>query len=277
MRTALLPRSSNGCRRQTVDANHRSRQLQGFFFPMAQPIVIVGGFLSFPAVYRGMRQTLTEVSDEPVWVVQAFVHDWILAVAPAGWQRLLDGLQRTVRRALRDSSTGKVTLVGHSAGGIVARLYLSPEPFQGVAYCGLKHVDRVITLGSPHHSQRGTNTRQWVDDEYPGACFAPQVGYASVAGKAVRGAPHGSFRERLAYLFYERLCGEGNTWGDGLVPVESALLRGSRQIVLEGASHFTGFGGPWYGARGVVPRWWPACLQDPAAAASDVEPENAHN
>jgi len=33
-------------------------------------------------------------------------------------------------------------------------------------------------------------------------------------------------------------------------------LRGSRQIVLEGVSHFTGFGGPWYGDAEVIPQWW---------------------
>lgn len=224
-----------------------------------QPIVIMGGFLSTPAAYRGMQESLAELAGQPVWVVQAFVHDWILAVAPAGWKRLLDGLQRTVDQALAVSGAGRVTLVGHSAGGGVSRLYLAPEPFLGVAYCGLEHVDRLITLGSPHHSQRGTEMRQWVDDAYPGAYFAPQVGYTSVAGRAVRGKRHGSFGERCAYLFYRRLCGDGDAWGDGLVPEGSALLRGSRQVALDGVSHFSGFGGPWYGEREIVPLWWNAC------------------
>jgi pimeloyl-ACP methyl ester carboxylesterase len=206
-----------------------------------------------------MHQLLAEVAGQPVWVVEAFVHDWILAVAPVGWKHLLDKLQCTVRQALGGSSTGKVTLVGHSSGGVVGRLYLSPEPFLGVAYCGLEHVDHLITLGSPHYSRRGTNMRQWVDEAYPGAYFAPQVGYTSVAGKAIRGKGYGSLPERCAYLFYKRLGGDGNAWGDGLVPVGSALLRGSRQIVLDGVSHFAGFGGPWYGAEEVIPSWWDGC------------------
>ncbi len=231
---------------------------------MIQPIVLLGGFLSFPAVYRGMRRTLTRIADQPVWVVEAYCHDWVLAVAPVGWKRLLDRLQRTVRRALRGSSTGKVTLVGHSSGGVVGRLYLSPEPFLGVAYGGLEHVDHLITLGSPHHNQRGTRMRQWVDRRYAGAYFGPQVSYTSVAGAAVRGSRCGSVRERCAYRFYRRLCGDGTAWGDGLVPVESALLRGSQSVVLKGVSHFTGFGGPWYGAEAVVARWWPAGAAGPA-------------
>jgi hypothetical protein len=224
---------------------------------MAQPIVIMGGFLSFPAVYRRMRETLAELAGQQVWVVEAFIHDWILAVAPIGWKRLLDKLQRTVLRAVRESSTGKVTLVGHSSGGVVGRLYLSPVPFLGVAYRGLEHVDHLITLGSPHHNERGTRMREWVDETYPGAFFAPQVDYTSVAGRAVQGNRHGSFRERCAYLFYRRLCGDGNVWGDGLVPEESALLQSSRQICLDGVSHFAGVG-LWYGADGVISRWWSA-------------------
>ena len=47
----------------------------------------------------------------------------------------------------------------------------------------------------------------------------------------------------------------------GIVAVRTLdWLRGSRQIVLHGVSHFTGFGGPWYGAEKVIPRWWNACM-----------------
>jgi hypothetical protein len=225
---------------------------------MEQPIVILGGFLSFPGTYQRMQETMAELADQPVWVAQAFLHDWVLAVTPVGWKRLLDKLQHTVQQAIGSSSTGKISLIGHSAGGVVSRLYLSPEPFLGIAYCGLEHVDHLVTLGSPHHSRRGTRMRQWVDEEYPGAYYAPQVAYTSVAGRAVQGRRHGSLRERCAYRFYSRLSEGGNTWGDGLVPTESALLRGSRQIALEGVSHYTGFGGPWYGDDEIIPLWWNA-------------------
>jgi len=176
-----------------------------------RPIVIVGGVLSFPAVYQGMRRTLTEMTGEPVWIVEAFVRDWILAGSATGWKRILDKVQRTIREAVSGSRAGKVILVGHRAGGVVSRLYLSPKPFLGVEYAGVEHVERLITLGSPHHNRRGTRVRQWVDESYPGAYFAPDVDYVSVAGRAVEGRRAGSLRERAAYLFYERLCGDGNT------------------------------------------------------------------
>jgi hypothetical protein len=208
-----------------------------------------------------MRRTLTEITGESVWAAKTFVRDWIRAGSATGWKRILDAIQRTVREAVSASRAGTVILVGHSAGGVVSRLYLSPKPFLGVEYAGVEHVDRLITLGSPHHNRRGTRMRQWVDDVYPGAYFAPDVDYVSVAGRAVEGRRDGSLRECVAYLFYERLCGDGNTWGDGLVPVPSALLHGSRQIVLGRVSHFTGFGGPWYGDDGIIPKWWSVAAQ----------------
>ena len=47
--------------------------------------------------------------------------------------------------------------------------------------------------------------------------------------------------------------------GDGVVPASSAWLPGSQQIVLEGVSHFAGFGRRWYGSKDVIARWWKEC------------------
>jgi pimeloyl-ACP methyl ester carboxylesterase len=165
---------------------------------------------------------------------------------------------------MSESPTAKVTLVAHSAGGLVARVYLGSEPFMGCACRGLDYVDHLITLSSPHSYRRrkihdGWLTG-WLEERYPDAYFAPQVKYTSVAGKVVRGNPGGRLRERFAHAVYRELIGEGDVWGDGLVPVASALLGGSRQLILEGVSHYTGFGGPWFGSDEVIPRWWNACL-----------------
>jgi pimeloyl-ACP methyl ester carboxylesterase len=239
---------------------------------MAQPIVICGGFLSFPAIYWGMRDTLAQIVEQPVWIVGIQGHDWMSSIVPPGWAYLLRKLERTVHEAVRDSTTGKITLVGHSAGGLLARLYLSPRPFLGHSYGGLNYVDRLITLGTPHHDRRklrhGGWLPRWIEKRYPGAYFAPQVNYASVAGKLVRGDPHGTLRERHVYAFYKEVIGDGDVWGDGLVPVSSALLHGSHQVTLDGVSHFTGFGGPWYGVETIITRWWNACTNDQASGGN---------
>ncbi len=232
----------------------------------SQPIVILGGFLSPGTVYAGMRQALAAHSGQPVSVVDTQVYDWLPSVSLAGWALLLMKLDRTVRRAAQDSATGKVTLVGHSAGGVLARIFLSPEPFLGRRYAGLERVVHLITLGSPHHNQgglrRGGRMSRWADRHYPGAAFSPPVTYTSVAGKLSRGDPNGLPRAQWAGRVYREICGDGEAWGDGLVPVPSALLSGSGQIVLDGVSHYSIFGARWYGSPEVLPLWWDSAAGD---------------
>jgi pimeloyl-ACP methyl ester carboxylesterase len=232
-----------------------------------QPVVIFGGFLSVPSVYWAMRDRLAEMTGQPVRIVDAWIHDWVRSTTRAGWANLLGKLERAVRQLVRQSPTGKVTLVGHSSGGVVGRLYLSDRPFLGHTYAGLECVDWLITLGSPHHNRHGGQMRRWVDQQYPGAYFPPQVQYVCVAGKMVRGKGDGSIAQRLTYRFYGRLSGAGDAWGDGLVPIASAILPGSRQVILEGVSHFGLSRVPWYGSAEVMPRQWDACAVDGPASA----------
>jgi hypothetical protein len=224
-----------------------------------KPYVIFGGFLSFSAIYRDMRKALTAQTGQPVWIADTQSHDWLLSLGPSGWKRLLDKLDRSVRLAARQSEDGKITLIGHSAGGVLARLYLSPKPFLDRAYRGLDYVDQLITLGSPHLNQGGLNRggrmSRWVERCCPGAAFSPHVRYTCVVGKFVCGSRSGSVRERWVYNVYHDLCGEGTACGDGMVPVNSALLNGAGTIILDGVSHFTVFGEPWYGSEKVIPLW----------------------
>jgi hypothetical protein len=229
----------------------------------AQPIVILGGFVSFGALYVGMCAALEQSTAQPVTIVPAGSLDWLPGTRPEHWQEILDRLSGTVQRAARVSPTGRVTLVGHSAGGVLGRVYLSPEPLGGRAYRGLEYVDHLITLGSPHTNQSnimfGGRLSQWVNRHCPGVTFAPQVRYTSVIGRAVCGRRWGGPHARLAYLSYRGVSGEGGVWGDGIVPGSSAWLPGSQRIVLDGVSHFAGFGRRWYGSRDVIARWWKGC------------------
>lgn len=201
----------------------------------------------------------------PVWIVPAKSLEWIGTTTPYGWSYLLRKLHRTVHCVARESPTGKVTLVGHSTGGVMARLYLASEPFMGHSFRGVEYVNRVITLGSPHYNRRGGWMRRWVESKYPGAYFAPRVSYISVAGASIHGKRDGTIQERVAYRAYRILGNKGDTRGDGLVPVECALLDGSQHIVLPEASHFARSGGKWYGTEEMVIVWW---------QASESEPEN---
>lgn len=225
-----------------------------------EPVVILGGFLSHGGMYRKLQEALAAYTGRMVVVAGVHTFDWMATVARAGWLLPLEALGHAVQQAVRRSAAGKVTLVAHSAGGVLARLYLSPQPFLGRVYAGMEHVDHLITLGSPHNNRgglmRGGRMSQWVNARYPGAHFAPQVRYISVAGKAVRGMRDGSPAERWAYQRYRELCGDGETWGDGLIPVESALLIGSEPVVLPGVQHYSTAGLLWYGSPEALPRWW---------------------
>jgi pimeloyl-ACP methyl ester carboxylesterase len=222
----------------------------------AFPIVILGGAFSWPGIYAGMRRTLAECAGVPVSVVPAHPIDWALAVSERGWLRILRKLDQEIRRVTADTAGARVVLVGHSAGGVVGRLYLSPEPFRGERFCGLERVAHLITLGSPNTNQRVGRTRRWVDARYPGACFSPAVRYTSVAGRRLEGRRHGTAGQRAAYSVYRKLSGDGAAWGDGLVPVDVALLPGAGAVVLDGVGHGPVLNRPWYGSTDTVRTWW---------------------
>jgi pimeloyl-ACP methyl ester carboxylesterase len=237
-----------------------------------QPIVIFGGFLSADRIYFALRETLAALTGQHVSVVQTRSLDWLPSVSQVGWFTLLRKLDRAVRAAAQISSTGKVTLIGHSAGGVLSRLYLSPRPFYGEAFRGYLRVSHLITLGSPHHNRggltRGGYMAQWIEQHYPGAAFAPLVAYTAVAGQSLRGDARGTPRERMAYRTYRSISGRGDEWGDGLVPTSAALLRGARHITLDGVAHFAIFGADWYGSESIIPLWWQMSQEHDEHAAS---------
>jgi pimeloyl-ACP methyl ester carboxylesterase len=228
-------------------------------YPVTRPIVILGGMLSSPQHYRDMRTTLAELTGRPVHVVPVFGHDWLGMMSRAGWAHVLRKLVRVVEQARAESPGEKITLVGHSAGGVIGRVYLGAQPFLGQVYDGARYVDSLITLGSPHYTHQRMPTWRWVEDHYPRVCCAPAVRYACVAGAALHGSLRGSAQEGMAYSVYRPLCGDGLAWGDGLVPVRSALLEGAQHFVMDGVGHSGSFRRVWYGTPDVVRQWWRAC------------------
>jgi pimeloyl-ACP methyl ester carboxylesterase len=230
----------------------------------SQPIVILGGFLITQEAYQPMRQRLAELSGqalERVELVPVGRLEWLLTVFPWAWARILDRVVAAVERQASGSPTGAVTLVGHSSGGIMARLFLDDRPFEGRRWKGRARVNTLVMLGSPHTALKATPLRQKVARELPGCVFAPAVRYVSVAGVVdldpARGEASDTAR-RMAPTAYRNSTGDANDQGDGLVPVRSALLEGSEAVVLEGVAHGGAFGPIWYGSPEVVTRWWAA-------------------
>ncbi len=228
--------------------------------PGFSPIIIFGGFLSYPGMYTEMRRALRDLSRRPVYVVRAYSYDWLAAITLAGNARLLRKLDQTVRQSVTNTDSGKITLIGHSQGGVLARLYLSAEPFLGHRFNGAQWIDRLVSLGSPHLNQgplqRGGRIARYIEQHCSVDGLTAGVQITCVAGKLIRGSLLTSPQARTAYRRYEELCGDGAVWGDGLIPLPSALLPGTERVILEGVGHYSLVGEPWYGSPDVITRWW---------------------
>jgi pimeloyl-ACP methyl ester carboxylesterase len=221
------------------------------------PIVIVGGQMTWPISYRRLARILTDVSGAQVHIVPITPLDWALGHV-RGYGQIVFEVATTVDKALLESGSDKAVLVGHSAGGILARVYAGGDPpYGGRRYSGHRRVSHLITLGTPHNVPKEGRLAPIaeVNELFPGALH-PGIRYLCVAGTAVDGASSKKTRRR-----YERFVEDGRVEGDGEVPLEAALLPGAEHLVLDDLYHgrfYGGLKGRWYGSdRQTVERWWP--------------------
>ncbi|WP_413439936.1 esterase/lipase family protein [Synechococcus sp. MIT S1220] len=228
-------------------------------FSLEQPVLILGGFLITDEAYEPLANWLRSQINQPVVVVHVSRLDWLLTSQSSGWIRLLDRVDAAVRTLHSDSSTGRVTLIGHSSGGVMLRPYLSHQAFGGRAYGGEEFCNHLITLGSPHQALRATSLRSLVSQTFPGCPELRTVEYVSIAGELnLQGPQSSSFSRLSATSSYRQICGDSSSVGDGLVPVCSALLEDSIPIVLPNTAHGGLFGKPWYGSPERIEEWWSA-------------------
>lgn len=171
-------------------------------------------------------------------------------------------------QSVEDQSGGApVTLLAHSAGGWLSRVFLLEE--------GIGKVDRLVTLGSPHNppppgvvdQTRGILSH--VAATCPGN-FHEQIAYVTVAGKYLKGAglreKGATWGQKFVGAGYAQVCGRPDVWGDGITPVECAHLEGAKQITLDGVYHSplgavlpaadgSKPGRPWYGSPECIDGW----------------------
>jgi pimeloyl-ACP methyl ester carboxylesterase len=228
--------------------------------PMSRPVVIVGGWLSSPADYARMARILAaQPRKRIVYITDISRREWASLRDPH-FTPVLDMVARTVDLALRETGADRVDLIGHSAGGRIARAYLGHLPYAGVTYDGQRYVASLTTLGTAHETYEVwvKEFAHQVNHQYPGA-FYEHIAYRSVAGESVRGRRFGGVEEMVAYQSYQTAFGDGNMLGDGIIPTTSCYLAGADNLVLKGARHAP-YNAPsmWYGARSVIPLWFDA-------------------
>jgi len=237
-------------------------------------VLILGGFLTAPPVYRPLTRRLLARGAAGVVVANVWTPDWLIA----SWRgtaaiatRSGVALRRAIEVSRACSGGAPVLIVGHSAGGITARLLTAPEPFPGRRFGATAHVGAIVSLGTPHRLAAGAGIGRRLNEvaaeiaaeHVPGAFFAPRISYVSVASSAVV-AGRRSGRGRLATLMYEFVIGRAavpGTEGDGVVPVAATRLDGARHVLLERALHSPTAGGAWYGSDEEVDEWWPIALE----------------
>lgn len=227
---------------------------------MALPTVIIPGYLAGAAPYRSMEQELTQRGS---WtkVVPLTQASWLPTVGGRSIQPILKAIAQTVDEARETTGSDRVNLVGHSAGGWIARIYLGDSPYvvhkadqtrQNV-WSGYERVETLLTLGTPHVSQERWTRRNldFVNQTYPGAHHA-SVNYICIAGKAVFGQ---RWRTWFTYNSYRLTAGEGACWGDGITPISAAHLPDANNIILDEVHHSPKPGTAWYGSPHVIEQW----------------------
>ena len=235
---------------------------QGLRIEMNEPVVLIGGFGSHWKDYRLVARHLANVSGRRVFIADIARPTWFWAGLSHYWV-LVHRAQRAVQHALRETGASRVILVGHSAGGLIGRAFLADQLERGYhpSFGGHKHVSRLITLGSPlrasdDHRHPGLRRAAWLDREYPGPYYAPEVQYLCVAGKFVEGIADGTPEQRVAFNKYEFISGNGAQWGDGVVPLSMCRLDGVPYLEIDGMGHSPGWGRWYLFDEDSVRRWW---------------------
>jgi len=158
----------------------------------------------------------------------------------------------------------RVVLLGHSAGGWLARALLVTAGDEWVR----QNVRGIVTLGAPHSSPppsvpdqtRGTIPN--VNRRQPGAYFIKDgIFYVTVSSARVVGDENGDAASKNGFTAYNLVLGEGQgVKGDGFVPINAAFLDGAATVTLN-CYHSGGSADPWplddwYGAECNVDAWF---------------------
>jgi hypothetical protein len=229
--------------------------------------------VSPPIAYRRMRHRLLERGAAVVDIAPVRVFDWAWAGC-RGFGPLQGKVAAAIRHTFERGGGRPIVVVGHSGGGLLARLAMCDAPYRGRVGGVAPMVGCLVTLGSPHDlhlsalagDHEGTRLAAFLAERSPGARFAPATAYLTVAsdvvpaGPGIREPPPRGSLDAMRRRFFRRVVGPPMPpGGDGIVPLALAHLEGARQLTLHEALHGV-VGAPWYGDAVIVDTWWPQAV-----------------
>jgi pimeloyl-ACP methyl ester carboxylesterase len=227
---------------------------------MPLPTVILPGYLAPARDYFTLEKYLIQ-QGFPTVTVPLTRRDWWVTIGGRPVTPILEILDKTIRRVLHETQSDQVNLIGHSAGGWIARIYLGEKSYCDRIWSGRPLVKTLVSLGTPHTSKERWTRRnlEFVNHSYPGT-FCPEIEYVCVAGRALYGKPSWRLGQWFTYQSYQLTCGRGDCWGDGVTPIESAHLVGAKNLILDNVQHSprplqASTQHLWYGSPEVVSQW----------------------
>jgi hypothetical protein len=229
-------------------------------------VLIVGGFATVPPNYWPLRRRLLERGAARVDIAPLWTPDWVLG-GLLGFSSVMLRTGRAIGKTWRAGGRTPIIVVGHSAGGIAARLALADKPFNGRMAGVAEAVGCLVTLGTPHglagltnrYRHAGHAATAFLEEATPGAYFAPRTTYLSVGGRTPGAEFPGLLGDLANEAFGVAVGKETQALGDGIVPFSAVHLEGATQLTYEDVRHGM-IGAPWYGDDVMLDRWWPVAL-----------------
>jgi pimeloyl-ACP methyl ester carboxylesterase len=243
---------------------------------VVRPVIIAPAQFGVPKDYTSIATQL-EARGHRVFVAPLTRFSWLriapATFTPAFWQgalrpvptlnfyfEALDACFAAVDKECGPDTA--VTIIGHSIGGWAVRAYLGERMGEERVR---RRVARVVTLGTPHNPPplgsalaKVDQTRgllSYINKAFPFGspldpeqivCVAGSATTTSDLSELTRSAVWDGERRRskllerlVALPSYAALCGAAfGVQGDGLIPIQTALLGGGcKSLILEGAHH----------------------------------------
>lgn len=219
-------------------------------------IRVAGGLLDFPDFYLGNAKPT------------GFGYGWYV-------KRVKETVDLAYEQQ-EDGNKEKVLVIGHSAGGWLARAAMADGSWSGGDddddVEAVRTSDRIrclATMGAIHRVPEDESTcvtrgaLKYTDENYPGAFLKDEgIGYVAIGGAAIvgddakdddaaaqpadlKGSEADDYYKkrgegnsnRVAFTSYKAVAGDGNLIGDGVVPLEWTQLEGAKQIQLPDVLH----------------------------------------